>query len=346
MKRIIAAVLACALMLCACGGAQDDSQAQSGAPARESQQVTQSATKAKIAYRLASKEEGVEMLLSNTKYHDGFSQNDLDFRMHKTGATMDEYLAFAKEQVRDFTDEEATFISNQIARMEQRLDEEGYTLPPLDEIVFVKTTMAEEGGAEAYTHGTEIYFMDSVVRLATSELVGPKMQDHLDTLFWHELFHCLTRCNPDFRRDMYSLIDFTTEDEDFVQPASAFEYHISNPDVEHHNSHATFGIGGRDVECFCDLVTTRHFGPGVETFFDCYTTALIPTDGSDTYYTPEDAENFWQVFGKNTDYVIDPEECMADNFSYALAYGLEGQGGRGYKSPEIIEGIISYLKGE
>ena len=31
-----------------------------------------------------------------------------------------------------------------------------------------------------------------------------------------------------------------------------------------------------------------------------------------------DAENFIEVFGDNTDYVIDPEECMADNFGYAL----------------------------
>ena len=42
--------------------------------------------------------------------------------------------------------------------------------------------------------------------------------------------------------------------------------------------------------------------------------------------------------------IIDPEECMADNFAYAIVYGLDGQDGKGYNSPEIIEGIIDYLK--
>ncbi len=51
-----------------------------------------------------------------------------------------------------------------------------------------------------------------------------------------------------------------------------------------------------------------------DSFFGCSTTALVPVDGSDIYYTPEQAENFDEIFGTNTDYVIDPEECMADNF--------------------------------
>ena len=69
----------------------------------------------------------------------------------------------------------------------------------------------------------------------------------------------------------------------------------------------------------------------------------MPIDGSDIYYTPEQAENFDEVFGTNTDYVIDPEECMADNFSYALTYGMSGPDGKGYPNPEIIEGILEIL---
>ena len=69
-------------------------------------------------------------------------------------------------------------------------------------------------------------------------------------------------------------------------------------------------------------------------------TALIPTDGTDIYYTREQASNFYEVFGKNTQYVIDPEECMADNFKYAMRYGLRGKDGKGYPNPEIIQGII------
>ena len=121
------------------------------------------------------------------------------------------------------------------------------------------------------------------------------------------------------------------------------EYHISNPDVEHHNSYATFIIDGPNIDCFTDFVTTRHFEREGDAFFECSTTALVPVDGSDTYYTPEQEENFDEIFGTNTDYVIDPEECMADNFGYTLAYGMDGPKGDGYPNPEIIEGIMDFL---
>ena len=72
-------------------------------------------------------------------------------------------------------------------------------------------------------------------------------------------------------------------------------------------------------------------------------TALVPVDGSDIYYLPEDVDNFWEVFGRNTDYVIDPEECMADNFSFTMAYGLDG---KEYEDPEIIKAIHDYLSAD
>ena len=62
-----------------------------------------------IKYRFASKEEGKELLLFN-KEKVQFSQNDLDYRMQKKDATMEEYLTFAGDQVEEFTDEEKVLI--------------------------------------------------------------------------------------------------------------------------------------------------------------------------------------------------------------------------------------------
>lgn len=50
------------------------------------------------------------------------------------------------------------------------------------------------------------------------------------------------------------------------------------------------------------------------------------------------------MFGKNTSYVIDPEECMADNFEYAMFYGMDGIDGQGYPNPEIIQGVIDIVR--
>ena len=308
-------------------------------PAKETGSVT-------IPHQYASKDEAAKLLLSHQDYYDGFSQNDLDFKMQKKNATMEEYLAFAKEQTLDFTEEEKALIDRLFSEMAKSLDEHGYVLPDLDEIKLVKTTMAEESGAGGYTHGTQIYLSADILENALhGDAISKAYYSRLlPGLLWHELFHCLTRCNPDFRSDMYRLIHFTVADKDYTIPPSVFAYHISNPDVEHHDAFATFSIEGQDRDCFIDCVTTRHFENEGDSFFDCFTTALIPTDGTDQYYTPEQADNFNDIFGENTDYVIDPEECMADNFSYAMCYGTAGPGGTGYKSPEIIEGILEYLK--
>ncbi len=338
MKRILTCVaIAMALILSGCASAPES-------PTDNMQSSTGVATEqASIAHRYASASEGTELLLSNDNYYAGFSQNDLDFRMQKKGATLDELKAFAAKQVLDFTDEEKALIDGCLAEMTNSLTDHGYALPPLDEITFVKTTMAEESGASGYTHGTTIFAESNMLDAFISAGEGIETEAYLTEFLWHEIFHCLTRSNPDFRASMYELINFTVHDVDYTLPPSVMEYHISNPDVEHHDSSAIFSIDGKDVECFCDFVTTRHFEKKGDTFFDCNTTALVPVDGTDTYYTPEQAANFDDVFGTNTSYVVDPEECMADNFSYALTYGTEGKDGNGYESPEIIEGVIAYL---
>ena len=331
MKRNRSTAVICALMLGICTVA--------AVQAAETAQTE--AEEAQLTYRCASKEEGAELMLSNKEYYAKFSQNDLDYKMQKKNATMEEYLEFAAQQTLDFTDEEKAAIDAELAAMEQKLTDNGYDIPPIDEIVFIKTTTKEENGAGGYTHGTQIYIAKDVL---DGHMNSPGNDSYFHEFFWHELFHCLTRCNPDFRADMYKLIHFTVEEEDYELPPSVFEYHITNPDVEHHNSHATFRINGEDVECFTDFVTTEHFKQPGDSFFFCSTTALVPIDGTDVYYTPEEAENFDEVFGRNTEYVVDPEECMADNFSYAMCYGMEGMNGKGYPNPEIIEGILEYLK--
>ena len=58
-------------------------------------------------------------------------------------------------------------------------------------------------------------------------------------------------------------------------------------------------------------------------------------------YRAEDVKDFWDVVGENTEYAEDPEEIMADNFSFAIMYPDEfGE----FKTPGILEGIVKYLK--
>ena len=156
--------------------------------------------------------------------------------------------------------------------------------------------------------------------------------------------------NKTFRKKMYEIIHFTVMEKDFIIPESVYDISISNPDVEHHDSYATFNINGKNIDCYMVLTASKPFNQTGDSFFHCIQTCIVPIDSKSEFYLPENATNFWEIFGKNTNYVIDPEECLADNFSYAMLnneyekyIGIKMKE-LNFKNPEIIEKIINYLK--
>lgn len=297
----------------------------------------------KIPHRFASADEGKNLLLSENDYYGSFTQNDIEYRMTRSGATLDELLEVSAHEVKDFTIIDKYLIDRQLAKMARKIKKNGYDLPSVGEVVYIKTDMIVENGicrgATGYTHGTNIYL--NSVSILTSAI--PEAGDYFESLMWHEYYHCLSRNNPEFRKEMYSLINFTVADEDFEMPPSVQAMYVSNPDVEHHDSYATFNIGGKDIDCYTVTVKLKKFAD-VQSEEDAETVpVLVPIDGTDTYYIMEKESNYQDVFGKNTDYVDDPEECMAKNFSFAMQYGIEGKGGEGYPNPEIIQGVIDIV---
>ena len=292
-----------------------------------------------IGYRFADAKEAAQLLLSNRDYYDNLTQNDLNFRLQKLDATLEELEAFAAKQTRDYTDAEKARIDQSMALIQKNCAEWGYTLPPMDDIVFAKTTMREECDADAYTHGTQIYLGEGLIKKGFDD--DPKDQAHFDTIVAHELFHCLTRNHPDFRAAMYGILGFTVVDDDYEFAPEIRERIISNPDVEHHNSYAAFDINGEMKNCAVVFTTHMPFAKAGDSFFDGMATGLVPIDDMTTMYTADEAANFWDVFGRNTDYVIDPEETLADNFADTMIYGVDG---KDYKTPEIIQAIDKLLK--
>ncbi len=297
----------------------------------------------KIPHHFASAKEGKERLLAQKDYYNSFTQNDIEYRMQKDGATLEELLAASANEIKDFTIFDKYLVDRRLSAMARTIKKNGYELPSTDELVYVKTDMTVENGvcrgATGYTHGSTIYLNSTSILLS----FVPEASEYFDLLLWHELFHCLTRNNPDFRAEMYSLIHFTVTADDFEIPSSVKDKYISNPDVEHHDAYATFNIDGKDIDCFTVWIKPKHFAEAKTEEEAEEVTALVPIDGTDTYYIMDDKTNYKEVFGTNTDYDIDPEECMADNFKYAMYYGIDGKNGQGYSDPEIIQGIIDIV---
>jgi len=324
---------ACVLCLASCS--KDDTA--------EAAQPTQ-----QIHYTLASKAEGVTELMSNEQYYNSLNQNDLDWRLHKTGATLDELKAFASAQVIDFTDEQKAAIRKGISTIEERLAALKIRLPFPKDITYVCTTAKEEGGAMAYTHKTAIYLGTSFFK-QTANLDDPKTYNSFLKTMTHELFHCLTRNDADFRRTMYSLIGFTVMEQDLALKGENKTMLLTNPDVEHIDNYAEFTINGEKRKCELIVLYTKTWAeaaataedPSELTFFRYFRQVLVPIDATDTNYDIDQAPDFWDRVGRNTTYVFAPEECLADNFAFAIVNGLNG---KEYQSPDLIRNIINTLQ--
>ena len=305
-----------------------------------------------IHFHCASKAEGQLLMDSRTEYYGDLNQNDLDWRMRKSNATLEEFKQYAREQVLDITQEEKDYMKRVVDFIEERLQKIGCRLPfPAKDIVIVKTTMDEESGAGGYTNGTVIYLgrgeFEYFMRNTTDEDVKKLLVLRMANLLIHEMFHCLTRNNADFRRNMYSLIGFTVLDHDINFPTEVKNWILTNPDVEHLDNYVEVTIDGEKRQCELIVKYTKTWEEATAqnehaSFFNHNECVLVPLDNLYKAYPVSDMKEFWDKVGRNTSYVFAPEECLADNFAYAvLSYGEENYR---FPTPELIENIISLLQ--
>lgn len=294
-----------------------------------------------LPYRFANQDEAIKYYLSNEEYFNNLSEYDIQYRTQNKEGTIDSLKEYGASQMLEFSEIEKETLNSAMDELEMILKENEYHLPKIDEIVFIKSTQNEEGGSVAYTHDTQIY-MNHIIPL----YLRTNKQNHQKglSILAHEIFHCLTRNSGDFKKDIYSLINFNIVDKDFKIPDDIKRITISNPDVEHHDAYSSFSINNKKKDCFMLNICIKPFENKGDQYTSYYKNILVPinkeVDDKDFYFL-EESNDYWNIFGENTKYITDPEECLADNFSYALVYGLNGS--MKYKNPEIIQGVINLL---
>lgn len=306
-----------------------------------------------INYHLATADEARTLMQGNTEHYAKMSQLDIDWRLKKTGGTLSELQAMAWQQTRDFTESEKQFFATAIGIVEDSLRQIGCSLPIPPEIVFIKTTMEEEGGPAAYTIKNQIFFGEKYISKLMPQVGNTDEENQAALMKFtevvaHELFHTTTRNSPAFRQQMYDLIGFTVMPKDIVFPEVIANRIIINPDVEHMDNYGEFTIGGKKTRCEIVAFYTKTWAEahaergGDVSFFDFVKTFLVPIDDMSRTYPIEDVSDFWDVVGRNTEYVIAPEECLADNFALAVVRGMHPA--KPYKTPALIGNIIALLK--
>jgi hypothetical protein len=189
-------------------------------------------------------------------------------------------------------------------------------LPWPARILIVHTSGEEEGGA-AYTRG------DAIV-LPPAELAAAQRPKLARTLA-HELFHVLSRANPRLRDRAYAAIGFHPCGE-IALPSSLRDRRITNPDAPRNDNCIEIGVDGARARAVPILYARTPYDTSRgEPFFAYLELRLLVLDATGSYddahprlVAVEDVKDFYEQVGRNTRYVIHPEEIVADNFALLL----------------------------
>jgi len=265
----------------------------------------------------ATIEEGRAVIGRADEYVQRMSAFDRRLRMDREEAASEpEFLAFAAAQVTAWPTGEQRRISAVLTMLAGRLA--GLDLPLPARLLLIRTTGREEEGV-AHTRG------HAVVLPARSLSAS---QDELLSLFAHELFHLMTRHDAEFRKRAYALIGFRPTRE-IVLPTALQARRITNPDAPRLDTYIEASVRGRRVPFTPILLANAEFslerGVALHDYWQLRFLALSPgnpdgmrlhmLDGEPVLYALRELEDFFQQVGRNTPYLIHPEEILADNFA-------------------------------
>jgi hypothetical protein len=289
------------------------------------------------ALAFASIEQGREVLTRRDAFIQRLSPFDRAARMQTDQEVSEErFLAFVADSVRAWTDLESERIRQAYAGLRPELRRLSIPLP--EEILMITTSGKEEGGA-AYTRGTAIIL--PAHRLSASKAT-------LQKIIAHELFHLLSRNNPKMKTSLYALIGFRPCKELAFPPLLAARK-ITNPDAPVNDHCIRVTLRGKATWVMPILhARTERYDPSLGGLFFSYLRfSLLAVDLQDDVpvYTAgapllvdvKQAKGFFDQVGRNTQYIIHPEEILADNFALMIL------GEHELKSPALLQKMRKLL---
>lgn len=289
----------------------------------------------------ATQSEGRHILTAKDDFVQRLSPFDRSARMKTDQPVAEaEFLQFVGKNVIDWTREEMDTVQAAVEALQPLLRDLRLSWPPT--VQLIKTTGAEEGNA-AYTRATAIV-------LPQSEL--GKGQDHLKKLICHELFHIVSRRNPDLREKLYAIIGFARCNE-IKLPPELERRKITNPDAPRNDHFIRLQIEGHEslaVPILLSSAETYDVKRGGE-FFEYlqFQFLVVEKSGgsqkmkavseglSPKLVEMKSVSGFMEQVGTNTDYIIHPEEILAENFALLVMKG------NNVASPEILQKMSEVL---
>jgi hypothetical protein len=269
------------------------------------------------AAHFAAPDEGRTILASDDAFTASLSRFDRQCRM-KTDkdVTLSDWKAFVVQHVLAWEPTEVERVSQSLARLKRRLADYQLPLPPV--VRLVRTTGDEESGA-AYTRGSSIVLPSKVMKYDDTQL---------DRLLLHELFHVLSRHDGAVRARLYGIIGFELC-QPIELPRMLAPRRITNPDAPLVD--CTISLPAADGKAYIGAPVlyssaNTYDAKRAPTLFQSLVFRLLVVErrggryepllvkGEPVVIDPKKEPAFLDKVGKNTNYIIHPDEIMADNF--------------------------------
>lgn len=242
-------------------------------------------------------------------------------------ALLTEYTDFLKKDVAAFTPEESRWVADIWKEVGKTVAKFNKKLLP-EEILLVKTKGKHYGDGVYYTRENSIV-------IPQNELDARNKTEFMATMY-HELFHIISRLDHARRDELYGIIGFKPIGRSLVVPEELRSKIFFNPDgVDYAQVIKLKSAQDQDVMAVPVIFsnTAGGFTPKKNSFFSYLDFALFQVkqrpdgswhlvtnpDGTSTIDLKQFHDTFFGQIGDNTQYIIHPDEVLADNFSFLMA---------------------------
>jgi len=291
----------------------------------------------------ASREQGIAVVSSRDDYISRMSRFDRMLRLKSTQPVSERaYLDSLAANVLDWTEADKARLKPLVHKL--RAAVQRYLLPLPPTVVLIKTTGKAEFG-QAHTRANAIILPERSLKESDETLLF---------LLSHELFHVMSRHDTRFRQNAYGLIGFRIGNEislpDLIAPLQ-----ITNPDASRHDSFIDVRSDGRKITVVPVLLSrSAVFDPQIGNDLDHFWTLrllvvkqispdddlrAVEQDGAPILLKLGQAEDFLEQVGRNTQYVIHPEEILAENFALLIT-------GKEVREPLRLDALRQFLESQ
>jgi hypothetical protein len=254
-------------------------------------------------------------------------------------APVDAFLQWQADNVRPWTTAEQQRWRRALTAITPRLNALHLPLPP--QVVLVRST-GQESAATPHTRSQAIVLPGNA-----------NLQGFTDgELLAHELWHVVSRRQPRLASRLYALIGFEPVGE-LQWPQAWARLRIADQDAPHLQHAMQVRVGGQPHwiipvvvaakeqpdrihgETLDNLMQTRLLE--VQPGFNSQPTRAVLRDGQPVWWRIDDVPDYLEHLGGNTDYVLHPEETIADNVMLLVSQ-------RPAPNPALLQRIEAVLR--